>query len=80
MKEKINNLVGDSIKHLGLTISNVYIDEEDGIRNFNIELEGEKKDLINITEASTIINKLIDKDLSIIENCDVVDVHSKEEG
>jgi len=76
MKEEVIKLVGDSIKHLGLYISDVYIDKKD----FNIELDGDNLDLNNITEASNIINKIIDNNIEVMKNCEVLDIHSKEKG
>ena len=81
MKEKISKLVNESIKELNVFVDDAFISEEEGKKIFNIVLDSsEVIDLNKITEASRIINKIVDKDLSIIEDCDELDIYSKEKG
>lgn len=81
MKEKISKLVDEAIKELNVFVEDAFISEEEGKKLFNIVLDSnEVIDLNKITEASRIINKIVDKDLSIIEDCDELDIYSKEKG
>lgn len=81
MKEKISKLVDEEIKELNVFVEDAFISEEEGKKLFNIVLDSnEVIDLNKITEASRIINKIVDKDLSIIEDCDELDIYSKEKG
>ncbi|MBR4618444.1 MAG: hypothetical protein IKO49_03970 [Bacilli bacterium] len=80
MKEKIIEKVNPAIKDLNMHITDVYISTEDGIKNLNIELDSDKViDVERITEASSIINPIIDE-LDLIEDGYVLDIHSKEKG
>mgnify|MGYP003318942292 CR=1 FL=1 len=81
MKEQIANLVDDSIKELNVFVDDAFISTEEGKKIFNIVLDSEKViDLNRITEASRVINKLLDKEKTIIEDIDEVDIYSKEKG
>ena len=66
-----------------LFISDVNIEKVEGKNVLNIELDCEETiDLNKITEASTIINQLIDKEENILKENDIdeVDIYSKEKG
>ena len=83
MREKINELVKEEIDKLNVTISDVNIEKVEGKNVLNIELDCEETiDLNKITEASTIINQLIDKEENILKENDIdeVDIYSKEKG
>ena len=81
MKEKISSLVNDSIKDLNVFVDDAFISEEEGKRVFNIVLDSDEViDLNKITDASRIINKIIDSKLEVIEDCDELDIYSKEKG
>ena len=83
MREKINELVKEEIDKLNVSISDVNIEKVEGKNVLNIELDCEKTiDLNKITEASTIINQLIDKEENILKENDIdeVDIYSKEKG
>ena len=83
MREKINELVKEEIDKLNVSISDVNIEKVEGKNVLNIELDCEETiDLNKITEASTIINQLIDKEENILKenNIDEVDIYSKEKG
>ncbi len=81
MKEKIESLIKDSIEDLNVFLVDSFIDEEEGKKRLNIVLDSnEIIDLNKITEASRIINKLLDKEKNIIEDIDEVDIYSKEKG
>ena len=81
MKEKVENLVNDSIKDLNVFVSDAFIDTEEGKKRFNIVLDSEEViDLNRITEASRIINKIMDEHESILEDADELDIYSKEKG
>ena len=83
MREKINNLVKEEIDKLNISISDVNIEKVEGKNVLNIELDCEEAiDLNKITEASTIINQLIDKEENILKENDIdeVDIYSKEKG
>ena len=83
MREKINELVKEEIDKLNVSISDVNIEKVEGKNVLNIELDCEEAiDLNKITEASTIINQLIDKEETILKENDIdeVDIYSKEKG
>jgi ribosome maturation factor RimP len=83
MREKINELVKEEIDKLNVSISDVNIEKVEGKNVLNIELDCEETiDLNKITEASTIINQLIDKEENILKENDIdeVDIYSKEKG
>lgn len=80
MKKEIISKVDPAIKDLGLFVSDVYEDDEEGVHNLNIELDSDSViDVEKITAASKIINKIID-DMDIKLNNYVLDIHSKEKG
>lgn len=80
MKKEIISKVDPTIKDLGLFVSDVYEDDEEGVHNLNIELDSDSViDVEKITAASKIINKIID-DMDIKLNNYVLDIHSKEKG
>lgn len=81
MKEKIENLVNDDIKDLGVFVDDCFISQEEGKKIFNIVLDSEEViDLNKITDASRIINKIIDKHEEVLEDSDELDIYSKEKG
>ncbi len=81
MKEKISSLVDDSIKDLNVFVDDAFISEEEGKKIFNIVVDSDEViDLNKITDASRIINKIIDSKIEVIEDCDELDIYSKEKG
>lgn len=81
MKEKIANLVNESIKDLNVFVSDAFIDMEEGKKRFNIVLDSDEViDLNKITDASRIINKIMDENESIMKDIDELDIFSKEKG
>ena len=81
MKENIANLVNDDIKDLGVFLDDAFISTLEGKRIFNIVLDSEEViDLNKITDASRIINKIIDQHEEVLDNCDELDIYSKEKG
>jgi len=80
MKEKVSNLVDESIKDLNVFVDDAFISEEEGKKIFNIVLDSsEVIDLNKVTEASRIINKIID-DSNLLGDADELDIYSKEKG
>ena len=81
MKEQVAELVNESIKELGVFVDDAYISNEEGKKIFNIVLDSEEIiDLNRITDASRIINKIMDKNDSLLEDADELDIFSKEKG
>lgn len=81
MKEKIANLVDEAIKELNVYVYDAYLDSEEGKKRFNIVLDSnEVIDLNRITEASRIINKIMDENESLLGDADELDIFSKEKG
>lgn len=81
MKKEIASLLDESIKDLNLFVDDAFISEEEGQKVFNIVLDSsEVIDLNRITEASRIINSIMDKNVSVLEDADVLDIYSKEKG
>jgi len=81
MKDKISNLVSKSIEKLNVFIEDVYIEEVEGHNILNIVLDSnEVIDLNKVTEASQIINKILDKEKNIFNDIDELDIYAKEKG
>lgn len=81
MKEKIASLVDESIKDLNVFVDDAYTSTEEGKKIFNIVLDSDEViDLNKVTEASRIINKIMDKNESLLEDIDELDIFSKEKG
>lgn len=81
MKKEIASLLDEAIKDLNLFVDDAFISEEEGQKIFNIVLDSsEVIDLNRITEASRIINAIMDKNVSVLEDADVLDIYSKEKG
>lgn len=81
MKDKITNLVGEKIEKLNVFVDDVFISTEEGKKILNIVLDSEEViDLNLITEASRIIDKLIDQNQMLDDDIYEVDIYSKEKG
>ncbi len=81
MKETIAQLVDEEIKELNVFVSDAFFENVEGKKIFNIVLDSEEViDLNRITEASRIINKIIDKNNYLLEEADELDIYSKEKG
>ena len=81
MKDKIKNLLDDSIKDLNVFVYDTYTSTEEGKKIFNIVLDSDEIiDLNKVTEASRIINKIMDENDSLLEDADELDIFSKEKG
>ena len=80
MEEKIKSLISDAISELGLSVSSVYDTNEEGVKTRNIELDSASIiDVEKITLATKIINPILDK-TNLLDDIDVLDIHSKEKG
>ena len=81
MKEQVAELVNESINELGVFVDDAYISNEEGRKIFNIVLDSEEIiDLNKITDASRIINKIMDKNAKLLDDADELDIFSKEKG
>ena len=81
MKEKIASLVDDKIKDLNVFVDDAFISTEEGKKVFNIVLDSDEViDLNKVTDASRIINKIMDANESLLEDSDELDIYSKEKG
>lgn len=81
MKDKIKNLLDNSIKDLNVFVYDAYTSTEEGKKIFNIVLDSDEIiDLNKVTEASRIINKIMDENDSLLEDADELDIFSKEKG
>ena len=81
MKEKISELVNDKIEYLNVFVDDAFTSEEEGKKIFNIVLDSDEViDLNKITEASRIINKIVDEHNNLLEDADELDIYSKEKG
>ena len=81
MKTKISELVNESIKDLNVFVDDAFTSEEEGQKILNIVLDSDEIiDLNRVTEASRIINKIIDKHEELLKDVDVLDIYSKEKG
>ena len=78
---EIENLVNDKIKDLNVFVEDAYISNQEGKKIFNIVLDSnETIDLNKITDASRIINEIMDKEENILKDIDELDIFSKEKG
>lgn len=80
MKEKVSSLLNEEIKELGVYVDDAFISTEEGKKIFNIVLDSEDIiDLNKVTEASRIINKIMDNSDLLVDS-DELDIYSKEKG
>ena len=81
MKERISELVNDKIKDINVFVDDAFVSEEEGKKIFNIVLDSDEViDLNKITEASRIINKIMDEHIDLLDDADELDIYSKEKG
>lgn len=80
MKEKVKNTLDAKILDLGMFVTDVYMSTEEGVKTLNVELDSDDViDVTRITEASKIINPIIDE-LDLVDGEYVLDIHSKVKG
>lgn len=80
MKEKVKNALDAKILDLGMFVTDVYMSTEEGVKTLNVELGSDDViDVTRITEASKIINPIIDE-LDLVDGEYVLDIHSKVKG
>lgn len=81
MKNKIIELVGDSLNEFNVVIDDVFVEEIESRKVLNIVLDSEEViDLDKVTEVSRIINKKIDEANLLDDDIEEVDIYSKEKG
>ena len=82
MKEKIIDLVSDHLGKFQVYIDDVFVFVEEGKKILNIVLDSNVGiiDLNLITEASRVINQIIDKNNVLDDDIYEVDIYSKEKG
>lgn len=81
MKETVSQLVDSKIKELNVFVEDAFISTEEGKQIFNIVLDSDEViDLNKITEASRIINDIMDKHEEVLGDIDELDIYSKEKG
>ena len=81
MKEKIGELVNEKIKYSNVFVDDAFTSEEEGKTIFSIVLDSDEViDLNKITEASRIINKIMDEHVDLLDDADELDIYSKEKG
>lgn len=81
MKEKIKELIDESVKELNVFVDDSFISTEEGRKVLNIVLDSDEIiDLNRITDVSRIINKIMDAHEDLLQDCDELDIYSKEKG
>lgn len=81
MKEQISELVDSEIKDLNVFVADAFYKEEEGKKILDIVLDSDTViDLNLVTETSRIINKIMDKEGSLLAGVDELDIYSKEKG
>ena len=81
MLEKIKALVDEEIKDLNVHVDDSFMSNEEGKKVLNIVLDSEDIiDLNKVTDASRIINKIMDAHEELLQDCDELDIYSKEKG
>ena len=81
MKDQMIELLDEEISKFNVFVDDAFVNYEEGKKIFNIVLDSEEIiDLDRITSASRVINKILDKNNSLLEDCDELDIFSKEKG
>ena len=81
IKDIVSKLVNSKIEDLGIYVSDAFKSNEEGKIIFNIVLDSDSViDLNKITEASRIINKIMDETSLIEQDYDELDIYSEEKG
>ena len=81
MLEKIKDLVDTKLEDLNMKVCDAYTEEVEQKIILNIEVDSnEVIDLNKVTAASRIINDILDKEKTILENIDELDIYSKKKG
>ncbi len=81
MLEKIKELVDEKIKDLNVHVDDSFISNEEGKKILNIVIDSDEIiDLNKVTDASRIINKIMDAHEELLQDCDELDIYSKEKG
>ena len=81
MKEVVAYLVDSKIKDLDMYVCDAFISKVEGKTVFNIVLDSDIViDLNRITDASRIINDIMDSTDKIEHNYDELDIYSEEKG
>ena len=81
MKEQVASLVNDSLKDLNVYVFDAFVSKEEGKQIFNIVLDSnEVIDLNKITDASRIINDIMDTHEEVLGDVDELDIYSNEKG
>ncbi len=81
MKEVVASLVDSKIKDLDMYVCDAFISKVEGKTVFNIVLDSDIViDLNRITDASRIINDIMDSTDKIEHNYDELDIYSEEKG
>ena len=69
------------IKDLNVHVDDSFMSNEEGKKVLNIVLDSEDIiDLNKVTDASRIINKIMDTHEELLQDCDELDIYSKEKG
>ena len=79
MLEKIKDLVNTKLEDLNMEVCDAYTEEQKIILNIEVD-SNEVIDLNKVTAASRIINDILDKEKTILENIDELDIYSKKKG
>ncbi len=78
--KQVKEAVEQVVQELGLKVSDVYTCQEEGTTFLKIELDSDTIiDLNRITEASRLINPVIDK-LDPLKEEYILDIYAKEKG
>lgn len=81
MKELVEKLISKEISAYNMIVDDAFYSEEEGSKIFNIVLDSDEViDSNRITEASRVINKIMDSTDLIKHDYDVLDIYSKEKG
>ena len=81
MKDVVASLVNSKIADLNIYVSDAFRSKEEGKTIFNIVLDSDEViDLEKVTEASRIINKIMDDTTQIEHDYDELDIYSEEKG
>ena len=80
MKEKVKEIIGNSLEELSLVIDDVIYEKENGHNYLRIVLDSDKTiDIDTVVKATKIINPLMDK-ANIIDEEYLLDIYGKSKG
>ncbi len=81
IKEIVESLLNSKLEKFSIYVNDAFRSQEEGKTIFNIVLDSDEIiDLDKITEASRVINEIMDTTDQVEHDYDELDIYSKEKG